>query len=62
MRRQIERFIDEVSEDVLSSSVCPRLHERVEELRENIYGNSELEVGWFFVGGGKHRIPVEWKA
>ena len=34
----------------------------MEELRENIYGNSELEVGWFVVGGGEHGIPVDWKA
>ena len=56
----MESFIDEESEDVPSSSVCPRLNERVKALRENLYGNIELEMGWF--GGGDHGIPVDWQA
>ena len=61
VRRQMEKFTDEVSEDVPSSSVCPSLHERVEALRENRY-SSELKMGWFVVGGDDGGLPVEWKA
>ena len=42
--------------------VCLRLHQRTEELREKRYGRSELEIGWFVIGGGKDQMPVNWSA
>ena len=58
----MEGFLNEVSEEFLVSFECPRLHEQVEEIRDSHYGNSELEMGWFVVGGGDQGLPVEWKA
>ena len=62
VKEQMESFIDEVSEDIPASNVCPRLHERIEELREKRYGRSELEEGWFVIGGGEGQMPVNWSA
>ena len=62
VKEQMESFIDEVSEDIPASNVCPCLHERIEELREKRYGHSELEEGWFVIGGGEGQMPVNWSA
>ena len=62
VKRQMEGFLNEVSKEVPASFECPRLHERIEEIRDSRYGNSELEMGWFVVGGSDQGLPVEWKA
>ena len=56
VRRNIEKFTDEVSADV------PSLHEQVEALCENRYGSSELEMGWFVGGGGDGGLPSRVEA
>ena len=56
VKGQMESFVAEVS------NVCPRLHQRIEELQEKRYGRSELELGWFVVGGGEDQVPVNWSA
>ena len=61
VKRQMEGFLNKVSEEVPASFECPQLHERIEEIRDSRYGNSELEMGWFVVGGGDQGLPVEWK-
>ena len=53
VKGQMESFVAEVSEDIPASNFCPRLHQRIEELREKCYNRSELEIGWFVVGGGE---------
>ena len=58
----MEGFLNKVSEEVPASFECPRLHERIEEIRDSGYSNIELEMGWFVVGGGDQGLPVEWKA
>ena len=62
VKGQMERFVAEVSEDIPASNVCPRLRQRIEELREKRLGRSELEIGWFVVSGGKDQVPVNWSA
>ena len=62
VKRLMEGFLNEVYEEVPASFECPRLHERIKEIRDNHYGNSELEMSWFVVGGGEHGLLVEWKA
>ena len=58
----MESFVAEVSEDIPAFNVCPPLYQRIEERREKRYGRSELEVGWFVVGGGEDQVPVNWSA
>ena len=62
VKGQMESFVAEVSEDTRAFNVCFRLHQRIEELREKSYGRSELELGWFVVGGGEDQVPVNWSA
>jgi hypothetical protein len=62
VKEQMASFIDEVSQDIPASNVCPHLHERIEELQEKCYGCSELEEGWFVIGGGECQMPVNWSA
>ena len=62
VKEQMESFIDEVSQDIPASNVCPHQHEWIEELREKRYSRSELEEGWFVIGGGEGQMPVNWSA
>ena len=62
VKEQIERFIVQVSKEDPAAYVCPRLSQRVDEIREMCYSQSDLETGWFVVGGGDNGVPVDWSA
>lgn len=61
VKAQIERIIKELSEDLPTADACPRLHRRLDEIKEMRYGNSSLVVGWLVIEGGDGR-PVHWEA
>ena len=62
VKTQLEKFIRELHNDVPSSDVCPRLHVRLEEIRNMWYGKSELECGWLVTSTAADGKPVEWEA
>ncbi|CAB4004365.1 Hypothetical predicted protein [Paramuricea clavata] len=54
----IEQIIVEVSKEDPAAYFCPRLNQRVDEIREMCYGQSDLETGWFVIGGGNNGVPM----
>lgn len=62
VKRQMQRYIEEVSKIDPDDFVCPRLSQRVHEIRDYRFGQSELETGWFVVREGDGKVPVDWVA